>query len=212
MLPIVHHRQEFHDHHQQQQRRQWRAAAAASACPSHSSRRGRARICSAVTCAAAGAALAIAPAATAAATASFSQVFAVALGYCVLVGSLFRGVPQIVKVVQARSVEGLSVTSNVVETLCYTVVVAYNISQVCTVCVLKGTEREGEEELRGASCCLAAAARARTGMHGIKAAAAASSCSSTSALLPAVTAPAGLPFARVGGGGGAAASPLWRIA
>jgi hypothetical protein len=35
-----------------------------------------------------------------------------------------------VQVWRAKSVDGLSLTSNIVELLCYTVVFAYNISQV----------------------------------------------------------------------------------
>ncbi|KAI8464676.1 MAG: hypothetical protein J3K34DRAFT_525994 [Monoraphidium minutum] len=58
-----------------------------------------------------------------------SEALAVFLGYAVLVGSLFRSAPQIAKVVKARSCEGLSLTSVVVELLCYSVVVAYNLSQ-----------------------------------------------------------------------------------
>lgn len=77
-------------------------------------------------------ALSAAPAEAAATAAgmSFSQMLAVGLGYCVLVGSLLRSVPQIAKILKARSCEGLSVTSNIVELLCYTVVLAYNVSQV----------------------------------------------------------------------------------
>ncbi|GBF89055.1 hypothetical protein Rsub_01772 [Raphidocelis subcapitata] len=72
------------------------------------------------------------PIAGAAATAvggGAAEAFAVVLGYMVLVGSLFRSAPQIVKVVRARSCEGLSLTSVIVELLCYSVVVAYNLSQ-----------------------------------------------------------------------------------
>lgn len=52
------------------------------------------------------------------------------LGYACLVGSCFRSVPQIVKILQAGSAEGLSLTSNLMELLCYTVTVAYNMQQV----------------------------------------------------------------------------------
>jgi hypothetical protein len=45
-----------------------------------------------------------------------------------MIGSLFRSVPQIVKILQARSVEGLSLMSNVVELCCYTIVIAYNLN------------------------------------------------------------------------------------
>lgn len=67
---------------------------------------------------------------------SFSKVVAVVLGYAVMAGSLFRSVPQIAKVLQHGSTEGLSLTSNVVELCCYSVTIAYNISQVGvdTVC------------------------------------------------------------------------------
>jgi hypothetical protein len=34
------------------------------------------------------------------------------------------------KIIRAGSTEGLSLTSNIVELCCYTVVIAYNISQV----------------------------------------------------------------------------------
>lgn len=51
------------------------------------------------------------------------------LGYACLVGSCFRSVPQIVKILQAGSAEGLSLTSNLMELLCYTVTVAYNMQQ-----------------------------------------------------------------------------------
>uniref|UniRef100_A0A383WNW5 Mannose-P-dolichol utilization defect 1 protein homolog n=1 Tax=Tetradesmus obliquus TaxID=3088 RepID=A0A383WNW5_TETOB len=60
---------------------------------------------------------------------SFSKVVAVVLGYAVMAGSLFRSVPQIAKVLQHGSTEGLSLTSYVVELCCYSVTIAYNISQ-----------------------------------------------------------------------------------
>lgn len=63
------------------------------------------------------------------ASTSFNQLFAVSLGYACIVGSCFRSVPQIVKVFQSRSAEGLSLTANVVELICYTIIVAYNIQQ-----------------------------------------------------------------------------------
>lgn len=68
--------------------------------------------------------------AAAAGTLSFSKVLAVVLGYCVMAGSLFRSVPQIVKVIQHNSTEGLSLMSYIVELCCYSVVIAYNMSQV----------------------------------------------------------------------------------
>lgn len=52
------------------------------------------------------------------------------LGYACLVGSCFRSVPQILKILQTGSAEGLSLTSNLMELLCYTVTVAYNMQQV----------------------------------------------------------------------------------
>jgi uncharacterized protein with PQ loop repeat len=55
---------------------------------------------------------------------------AVVLGYAVMAGSLFRSVPQITKVLQHSSTEGLSLTSYIVELCCYSVTIAYNISQV----------------------------------------------------------------------------------
>lgn len=68
--------------------------------------------------------------ATAAGGLGFSKVLAVVLGYCVMAGSLFRSVPQIIKVVQHNSTEGLSLMSYVVELCCYSVVIAYNLCQV----------------------------------------------------------------------------------
>lgn len=52
------------------------------------------------------------------------------LGYCVMAGSLFRSVPQIIKVIKHNSTEGLSLVSYLVELCCYSVVIAYNMSQV----------------------------------------------------------------------------------
>ncbi|KAF6256648.1 hypothetical protein COO60DRAFT_1285343 [Scenedesmus sp. NREL 46B-D3] len=60
---------------------------------------------------------------------SFSKVAAVVLGYAVMIGSLFRSVPQIAKVLQHSSTEGLSLTSFIVELCCYSVTIAYNLSQ-----------------------------------------------------------------------------------
>lgn len=79
---------------------------------------------------AATAAVAASAAVTAATSFSFSKVVAVVLGYAVMVGSLFRSVPQIIKVLQHGSTEGLSLTSYIVELCCYSVTIAYNISQV----------------------------------------------------------------------------------
>lgn len=92
-----------------------------------------------------GASLALAEPAAAAATAvasaaavstsafSLSKVVAVVLGYAVLAGSLFRSVPQIMKVLQHQSTEGLSLTSYIVELCCYSITIAYNLSQVSNV-------------------------------------------------------------------------------
>ncbi|EFJ52807.1 hypothetical protein VOLCADRAFT_120207, partial [Volvox carteri f. nagariensis] len=54
---------------------------------------------------------------------------AVVLGYACLAGSFFRSVPQIAIILRTDSAEGLSLTSNLVELLCFTVTVAYNIQQ-----------------------------------------------------------------------------------
>ena len=67
---------------------------------------------------------------TAIAAPAATKVAAVLLGYCCLLGSCFRSVPQIAKVWGNRSVEGLSTTTNLVELLCYTIVVAYNVKRV----------------------------------------------------------------------------------
>eukprot|EP00879_Flechtneria_rotunda_P005313 GHRR01005600.1.p1 GENE.GHRR01005600.1~~GHRR01005600.1.p1 ORF type:complete len:377 (+),score=95.60 GHRR01005600.1:256-1386(+) len=56
-----------------------------------------------------------------------SKLLAVGLGYAVMAGSLFRSVPQIMKVLQHRSTEGLSLTSYIVELCCYSVTIAYNL-------------------------------------------------------------------------------------
>lgn len=58
------------------------------------------------------------------------DMFAVLLGYGCLVGSCFRSVPQIAIILKSGSAEGLSLTSNLVELLCFTVTVAYNMQQV----------------------------------------------------------------------------------
>lgn len=80
---------------------------------------------------AAGAAAGTASAAavTTAGSLNFSKVLAVVLGYCVMAGSLFRSVPQIIKVIKHNSTEGLSLVSYLVELCCYSVVIAYNMSQ-----------------------------------------------------------------------------------
>ena len=47
-------------------------------------------------------------------------------GYCVLAGSCVRSVPQIVKIVRARSVTGLSLAANAAELIAYSITFAYN--------------------------------------------------------------------------------------
>lgn len=47
-------------------------------------------------------------------------------GYCVLLGSCIRSVPQIIKIVQNKSVEGLSLAANGAELLAYSITFAYN--------------------------------------------------------------------------------------
>ncbi|KAG2430659.1 hypothetical protein HYH02_013657 [Chlamydomonas schloesseri] len=79
--------------------------------------------------AAATAAAAAAPAAGTASAGSWMDMFAVLLGYGCLVGSCFRSVPQIAVIIKSGSAEGLSLTSNLVELLCFTITVAYNMQQ-----------------------------------------------------------------------------------
>jgi mannose-P-dolichol utilization defect protein 1 len=57
-----------------------------------------------------------------------STFVAVVIGWVILIGSCFRSLPQILKILKARSVEGLSLTSLVVETCTYTSSMAYNIN------------------------------------------------------------------------------------
>ena len=52
---------------------------------------------------------------------------AVSQGYAVLVGACFRSVPQILRILRARSAEGVSLTSNVAELLAYSITIAYNL-------------------------------------------------------------------------------------
>jgi mannose-P-dolichol utilization defect protein 1 len=47
-------------------------------------------------------------------------------GYCVLAGSCIRSVPQIIKIVRARSVTGLSLAANAAELIAYSITFAYN--------------------------------------------------------------------------------------
>lgn len=50
-----------------------------------------------------------------------------ALGYMVIAGSLVRSLPQILRCIQARSVDGLSMTSIACETYVYFITTAYNL-------------------------------------------------------------------------------------
>lgn len=81
----------------------------------------------------------------------FSQLLAVVLGYCVMAGSLFRSVPQIVKVVQHNSTEGLSLMSYLVELCCYSVVIAYNLCQVRSVCTVMSCRLHASSHCQWAS-------------------------------------------------------------
>ena len=47
-------------------------------------------------------------------------------GYCVLAGSCVRSLPQIIKIVRARSVTGLSLAANAAELVAYSITFAYN--------------------------------------------------------------------------------------
>ncbi|GIL64191.1 hypothetical protein Vafri_18167 [Volvox africanus] len=86
--------------------------------------------CGTGTCSTGGAAVAAAAAAPAASASPLVDLFAVVLGYACLAGSFFRSVPQIAVILRTGSAEGLSLTSNLMELLCFTVTVAYNIQQV----------------------------------------------------------------------------------
>ncbi|GIL64190.1 hypothetical protein Vafri_18167 [Volvox africanus] len=85
--------------------------------------------CGTGTCSTGGAAVAAAAAAPAASASPLVDLFAVVLGYACLAGSFFRSVPQIAVILRTGSAEGLSLTSNLMELLCFTVTVAYNIQQ-----------------------------------------------------------------------------------
>jgi len=52
---------------------------------------------------------------------------AVALGYLVIAGSLSVKIPQIVRILKHRSVEGISMTAHAMETLTYSIGFAYNL-------------------------------------------------------------------------------------
>jgi uncharacterized protein with PQ loop repeat len=49
-----------------------------------------------------------------------------AQGYAVLLGSCFRSMPQIARIVRNRSVEGLSLLAVAAELVAYSIMVAYN--------------------------------------------------------------------------------------
>ena len=55
-----------------------------------------------------------------------SKSFFLLQGYCVLLGSCIRSVPQIIKIVQNKSVQGLSLAANGAELLAYSITFAYN--------------------------------------------------------------------------------------
>lgn len=123
MSPLSHRADAAHSASQDRQSTQALAPAAG--------RRRRPHALHAAASAAVGAANAAAAAAPPIATSPLTQLVAVVLGYAVLVGSCFRSVPQIIKIVQNRSADGLSLTANLMELMCYTVIVAYNFNKVC---------------------------------------------------------------------------------
>lgn len=59
---------------------------------------------------------------------AMTELLATGTGYCVLIGSIFRSVPQIIRIVKNKSVEGLSLTSFVSELVAYTIIWAYNFN------------------------------------------------------------------------------------
>ncbi|KAI3437898.1 hypothetical protein D9Q98_000343 [Chlorella vulgaris] len=85
----------------------------------------RLRRSTAVVCAAAAAAAAVAPAAAQASP--FASASAVAVGWLVIAGSCIRSLPQILRILKNKSVQGLSLTSFSSELFCYAVSVAYNL-------------------------------------------------------------------------------------
>ncbi|KAK9815565.1 hypothetical protein WJX72_005908 [[Myrmecia] bisecta] len=62
------------------------------------------------------------------AAADGSTLVATLLGYGVLLGACIRSVPQIARIIQNESAEGLSLTANISELVAYTIIVAYNSS------------------------------------------------------------------------------------
>ncbi len=48
-------------------------------------------------------------------------------GYAVLLGACFRSVPQILRIVRAKSASGVSLSANIAELLAYSITVAYNL-------------------------------------------------------------------------------------
>ncbi len=52
---------------------------------------------------------------------------AVLQGYVVLLGACFRSIPQILRIVRAKSASGVSLSANIAELLAYSISVAYNL-------------------------------------------------------------------------------------
>ena len=48
-------------------------------------------------------------------------------GYAVLLGACFRSIPQILRIVRAKSASGVSLSANIAELLAYSITVAYNL-------------------------------------------------------------------------------------
>ena len=57
-----------------------------------------------------------------------------AQGYAVLVGACFRSIPQILRILRAKSATGVSLSANISELLAYSIAVAYNVrlGAMCT--------------------------------------------------------------------------------
>ncbi|CAG9466976.1 unnamed protein product [Pedinophyceae sp. YPF-701] len=60
---------------------------------------------------------------------TISELGAMAVGCAVLVGSCVRSVPQIVKIIRSKSVEGISVAAVAFELMAYTITTCYNASK-----------------------------------------------------------------------------------
>ncbi|CAL5223684.1 g6235 [Coccomyxa viridis] len=56
-----------------------------------------------------------------------AEVVATILGYCVLLGSCTRSVPQIVRIVKNRSADGVSMAAQYAELIAYSITLAYNL-------------------------------------------------------------------------------------